>query len=246
MPPGSGVPVPGANAGSRTSTSTVRNTGPLPTAATVRSTTSPDAELADVVHEERRDPVLALPCELRLAGPVAAQPDLDVAAPVDVPVADEAVHRRPVRELDAEDLRARVGVRVEVDETDGAVPRGHRADVRLRDRVVASEDQRARLPRRRPGRRSFDLRMRAHRIGRNDRGIPEVDDAQLGERVDPGLEVGPGRAARSADRARPEARARPVGDEVVGRRADDRDVDAVRARRGSCVYGMPAYVSRPA
>ena len=34
------------------------------------------------------------------------------------------------------------------------------------------------------------------------------------------------RAARGADRARAEAGAGPVGDEVVGRRADDRDVDA--------------------
>ncbi len=50
------------------------------------------------------DPVLALPCELGLAGPVAAQPDLDVARSRDVPVADEPVHRRSVRELDAEDL----------------------------------------------------------------------------------------------------------------------------------------------
>ena len=46
------------------------------------------------------------------------------------------------------------------------------------------------------------------------------------EGVDPGLEVRTGRAARGADRARPEARARAVGDEVVHRRADDRDVDA--------------------
>ena len=45
IPPGSGVPVPGANAGSSTSTSTERNAGAAPTIATVRSTTSriPDA-----------------------------------------------------------------------------------------------------------------------------------------------------------------------------------------------------------
>src|SRR5262249_46753209 len=40
IPPGSGVPVPGANAGSSTSTSTVRKTGPAPTVETARATTS--------------------------------------------------------------------------------------------------------------------------------------------------------------------------------------------------------------
>ncbi len=40
MPPGSGVPVPGATEGSSTSMSTERKTGPLPTVATVRSMTS--------------------------------------------------------------------------------------------------------------------------------------------------------------------------------------------------------------
>src|SRR5215203_3753574 len=40
IPPGSGVPVPGAKAGSRTSMSTVRKTGPSPTASTARRTTS--------------------------------------------------------------------------------------------------------------------------------------------------------------------------------------------------------------
>src|SRR5215211_520312 len=40
IPPGSGVPVPGAKAGSRTSMSTVRKTGPAPTASTARRMTS--------------------------------------------------------------------------------------------------------------------------------------------------------------------------------------------------------------
>src|SRR6202011_2069772 len=51
--------------------------------------------------------------------------------------------------------------------------------------------------------------------------------------------VRPGRAAGSADRARAEARAWSVGDKVVRRRADDRDVDpgelrgALRVRQRS-------------
>ena len=45
------------------------------------------------------------------------------------------------------------------------------------------------------------------------------------------LEVRAGRAARGADRARREARAGAVGDEVVHRRADDRDVEALELGR---------------
>ena len=73
--------------------STVRKTGPAPTISIVRRDDRVDAEVADVVHEERRDAVVALPAELRLARPVAAQPDLHVARGIDEPVAHEPVHR---------------------------------------------------------------------------------------------------------------------------------------------------------
>ena len=112
-----------------------------------------DPELADVVHEEARDPVLGLPGELGLARPVAAQADLDVAARVDVALLDEPVHRRPVRDLDAEDLGAGVGVGVEVDEADRAVAARRRRGCRARR---SSGRRRARSGSRRrpaPGRR---------------------------------------------------------------------------------------------
>ncbi len=73
---------------------------------------------------------------------------------------------------------------------------------------------------------SLDRGLRRARIGRYDRRVAVVDDAQRGERVDACFEVRAGRARGAPDRARREARAGPVGDEVVGRRADDRDVDA--------------------
>ena len=60
---------------------------------------------------------------------------------------------------------------------------------------------------------------------------PKSTIRSSGEGVDPGLEVRAGRAARRADRPRAEAGARPVGDEIVRRRADDRDVDAGELRR---------------
>ena len=55
---------------------------------------------------------------------------------------------------------------------------------------------------------------------------PKSTTRSSSKRVDAGLQVRPGRAARGADRPRAEARARPVGDEIVRRRADDRHVDA--------------------
>src|SRR4029079_10345311 len=97
-----------------------------------------DPALADVVHEEAPDPALALPRELLLPWPVAPQPDLRISLRVDEPCLDELVHRRPVRELDAEDLGPGIRVRVEVDEADLAAL-GARANIGLGDRVVAAE-----------------------------------------------------------------------------------------------------------
>ena len=62
------------------------------------------------------DAVLALPVELGRPGPVAAQPDLRVAPAGTLPRLDEPVHRRAVRDGDAEHLGPGVGVGVEVDQ----------------------------------------------------------------------------------------------------------------------------------
>ena len=136
-----------------------------------------------------------------------------------------------MRDLDAEDLGARVGVGVEVDEADRGAAGGAGADVRLRDRVVAAEHDRDRAGRDDLADRALDRLVRAGGIGRQDRRVAVVDHPQLGHRVDLRLEVRAGRAARRADRPRPEPRARPVGDEIVHRRADDRDVHAVELGR---------------
>ena len=225
MPPGSGVPVPGANAGSSTSTSTVRNVGPRPTSSSGPAYHLANAEVANVVHEEARDSALGLPGELLLARPVAAKADLHVAAGIDMALLDQPVHDRPVRELDAEDLRARVGVRVEMDERHRAVCSGTGTYVRLGDRVVAAEHDRDGARGQHLGNRRFDRRMRASRIGRHHGCVAEVDDTQLRRPVDLRLEVRTGRAARGSDRTGAEPCAGPVGRQVVGRRADDGHVD---------------------
>jgi hypothetical protein len=71
----------------------------------------------------------------------------------------------------------------------------------------------------------LDRLVRSPGVGGNDRRVAIVDDAQLPKRVDLRLEMRPRRAARRTDRARREARPRPVGDEIVGRSAHDRDVE---------------------
>ena len=201
----------------------------------------PDPALAHVVHEEARDPALRLPAELLLGRPVAAQADLDVPARVDVPLLDEAVHRGSVRELGAEYLRARVRVRVEVDEPDRAVAGGDGTNVRLGDRVVASEHDRQRAGVHDLADEPLDRLVRADGVGRDHRRVAVVDDPERGERVDPGLQVRARRAARGPDRPRPEARAGPVRDEVVHRRADDRHV---HARELAAILGVRRAAER--
>ena len=144
---------------------------------------------------------------------------------------DEPVHRRPVRDLDAEDLRAGVGMGVEVDESQRSVSRGAGADVGLGDRVVAAEHDRDRAGGDDLPDRSLDRLVRPGSIGRDHRRVAVVDHPQLGHGVDLRLEVRPRRTAGRANRTRAEARARPVGDEVVRRCADDRDVDPRKLAR---------------
>jgi len=68
-------------------------------------------------------------------------------------------------------------------------------------------------------------------VGGENGGVAVIDELELRHRVDLRLEVGPRRGARRANRTRSEARAWPVGDEIVGRRADDRDVNALELGR---------------
>ena len=192
-------------------------------------------------------PCSRLPRELRLARPVAAQADLDVARAGRRARLDEPVHRRPVRDLDAEDLRAGVGVRVEVDEADRAVARGARRGCRARRssgrRRARSGSRRRRatwptvcsiascerggVGRERPARR------RSRRSAAPRRRRPPPRGAGPGGQLAARIARGPKRAPG------------PVGDEVVGRRADDRDVDARRARPDPACTGAPPKVSRP-
>ena len=73
MPPGSGVPVPGAK---RVEDVDIDGEERRPAANGGHRALDDlaDPELADVVHEERGDALLTLPCELRLARPVSAEP----------------------------------------------------------------------------------------------------------------------------------------------------------------------------
>jgi hypothetical protein len=209
-----------------------------------------DPELADLAHRKCRDPVLGLPGELGLAGPVTAKADLHVAARIDQAALDEPVHRRAVRELDTEDLRARVGVRVEMDEPNGTRDRGARPHVRLRDRVVAAEHHRQNVCCQHFPHCALDRGVGKGRVCRHDRRVAEVDDAELGQRVYPHLHAGAGLEACSPDSSRAEASPGPIGDELVHRRAENGDVHALEVRHLFCpghpgVGGEPRVIGLP-
>jgi hypothetical protein len=131
-----------------------------------------------------------------------------------------------VGELDAEDFPGSVRVGIEMDEPNRPIRFAAGADVRLRDRVVASEDDRQRARGEHLSDGLLDRRVRAGRVGGHDRPVAEVDDAKVAERVDAGFQVTTGAPAGRPNRARAEPRPRPVRDEVVEGRADDRHVRA--------------------
>ena len=179
-----------------------------------------DPELAHVMHEEARDPHGLLPRELRLAGPVPAEADLGVAAGVDVALLDQPAHRRAVRYLDAPELGRGVGVGVEMDQAKRAFG-GAPAHARLRDRVVAAEDQRDRAGASHLGDDRLDSPVRRGGIGRHDGRVTVVDHGQVRVPVDARLQVSTGIGALGADRARPHARPGAVRGELVHRGPDD-------------------------
>ena len=94
-----------------------------------------------------------------------------------------------MRDLDSEDLLARVGVRVEVDEADRAMLRRAGSDVRLRDRVVAAEDDRDRTRCEHLSDRRLDRLVRASGVGGDDGRVAEVDHLQFDKGIDLRLEM---------------------------------------------------------
>ena len=116
-------------------------------------------------------------------------------------------------------------MRVEVDEPDGPVRGGAGTDVGLCDRVVAAQDDRDRACGEHLSDRGLDRLVRPARVRRQHGRVAEVDHPQLRKGVDLRLEVGARGTARRANRSRPEAGTRAVGDEIVGRGPDDGDVD---------------------
>ena len=105
-----------------------------------------------------------------------------------MPGLDEPVHYRPVGELDAEDLGAGVGVRVEVHEANGSVRGGAGAHVRLCDGVVTADDHRDRARREHLCDGRLYRGVGVYGVRRQDWSVAEVNDAQLGDRVDCGLQ----------------------------------------------------------
>ena len=127
---------------------------------------------------------------------------------------------------------ARVRMRVEVDEPDRAVPRRAGADVRLGDRVVAAEHDRDRAGREHLADRRLDRRVRPRRVGGEHRRVAEVDHraAPRMRRSSP-RDAAPGGQLAARIARGPNRVPGPVGDEIVRRRADDRDVHPLELGR---------------
>ena len=239
MPPGSGVPVPGANAGSRTSTSTrEEDRARRRPRRSLRSTTSRMPEVAHVVHEERRDASLALPRELaaRPASSRAARSGRTALASIGARLGRGGTS---ASRASARRRRPRVPVSVCVSKWTRPTGRDRAAHARARPARRSSGRRRARSgsrPRRRPARRSRSIAA-CVRVGSagSDRRVAEVDDRVSSANASIlASRCGPGGQLAGADRARAEARARPVGDEVVRRRRTIANVDTGELG-GSCV-----------
>ena len=191
-PPGSGVPVPGAKAGSTTSMSKLMNAVASPTRSRIRAAVAsgPISRTSSVVRYSRpsssRRPVQSVAVVDR-----TAQPDLDRVGHVDEALLDRPAHPRPVVVLLAEVAVPGVGVRVEVDDRDRAA-RPSRPQVRQRAGVVAADEQRddARLDDRGDG--LLDRLVAALDVARHDRDVAVVDARQDVERLH--VEIGVVRA----------------------------------------------------
>ena len=148
MPPGSGVPVPGACAGSSTSMSTeTYSLSALARASLDRVAHHVlEAAFPDLLHGVPRHALFLHPLEGVLRRPVAAQTDLDEVGAGHRARLDQPAHRRAVAGQVALDLVGGVGVRVEVHDADVAVAVhvGDRGRGGPGDRVVAAEDRPAR------------------------------------------------------------------------------------------------------
>ena len=145
-PPGSGVPVPGANAGSSESTSSEMYSfsarGERLAHGVVHHRL--EAPIPDLLHRMPDHALLGHPREDLGRRPVAAQPDLHEAVAGHRAGLDQAAHRRAVAGEVAVDDVGGVGVGVEVDDADVAVAVdvGDGGGRRPGDRVVAAEDDR--------------------------------------------------------------------------------------------------------
>ena len=141
-PATSGVPVPGANAGSITSMSKLKNAGASPTRSRTRRAYS-----AGSIARSSSSATTSKPSRARLGevgGGVerAAHAGQQRALRAQQPLLDRAPERRAVEVALAVVLVPRVGVRVEQHQRHRAVHRRLRAQLAEHDRVVAAEHQR--------------------------------------------------------------------------------------------------------
>src|SRR4029077_3299208 len=93
--------------------------------------------ILDLDHRVPAEPLLPHPGERLAVRPVAAEPDLYEVPAGDPTLLDQPSHRLAVGVEVPPLVGARVGVRIEMDDPDGAGPRvmRHRGRARIRDRM---------------------------------------------------------------------------------------------------------------
>ena len=186
-----------------------------------------DAAIEEFAHQVPAHPLGAHPLECLAFWPIAAQADLYEVAAQDRSRLDQPAHRGGVRgEVSpAVATSVRMGVEVDHRELAAAVSVGDRGRGWVRDRVIASNDDRHDLARGDFGDPGADRLVRLVRAPRIADGIAVVDDRENLEGRDLEIEVPAGRlVVCHSHRPRPEAGARPVCRAVVPGGADDRNV----------------------
>ena len=236
MPPDSGVPVPGAIPGSTTSMSTrVPRSGPSRACAIASSIHRLDPAFLHLGLLFPTHPLAAHPLERVSVRPVATQPDLDEVRPGDPPLVDQPAHRLPLVPTSRSHRSIPVSACASSCINSDArriVHAGNRGGGRIRDRVVAAQDDR---DRRRRGRRAgppafITRRLRSGRPGTMG-ASPASTTVRTSKGVRLGLERPRPRGPPASSRGRfesPSVRtAHPAEPRsLVVRGADDRDVCA--------------------
>src|SRR5262245_44644567 len=186
-----------------------------------------NATVPHLIDVDHGDAVLPVELEVLFTVHRTADAHLDESPPVDQPFLDRPPKRCPVKILSAEILVPRVDMRVDLYECERPVPLRQRAQDRQRDRMVATDDNRAGTGVGNRGDSRLDGVVAFLDADRRRVDVADVGDVQAiewGDLLKVAVTADPRRLAANLARAQPGAR--PVRGAAVVRHADDGDVES--------------------